>query len=106
MFKLTLCLFLLLIPAICFPAPFLVCDPHSPDEQITGFAGVLDEKPFKTTISLHPTGAEIIYDLATLDDGIHHFTEIRAVNARGQSAPVPFDLPAIATSSQHTRIAP
>lgn len=97
---------LTLLPASpTIAGPFLVCDPHPPNQQITGFTGVLDGQPFATPIKMHTTGAEIIYDIATLDDGIHNFTEIRAVNIRGQSEPVPFVLPAVPTSSQHTRIA-
>jgi hypothetical protein len=40
------------------------------------------------------TGKAVIYDIGTLDDGAHEFNEVRFVNVRGQSDPVPFSLPA------------
>lgn len=96
----------LLIASQALAAPFLVCDPYPPEAQITAFIGVLDGKPFQTPYSLHSSGAAIVFDIGTLDDGPHTFTEITAANPRGQSDPVPFVLPAVPSSPSHTRISP
>lgn len=101
---LIIALVLISLAAIADAAPFLVCDPYPPEAQITAFVGILDGKPFSTPYSLHASGAAIVFDIATLDDGPHTFTEIRAANPRGQSDPVPFDLPAVPSSPSHTRI--
>lgn len=99
-------LMILVIAAMCQAAPFLVCDPYPVDQQITNFTGTIDGQNFSTPYSLHSSGQAIVYDINSLSDGVHQFTELKAVNIRGESTPVNFTVPAKASALSGMGFAP
>lgn len=76
--------------------PFLVCEPAPTQDQVTHIRVTLNDVVLSDIpYEIGPSGKVVIYDIGTLDDGAHEFNEIRFVNIRGQSEPVPFLLPAL-----------
>ena len=78
-----------LVYALCYGAPFLVCDPQPNHitHYVVNMDGTETEVPAQDlgdgTVRLH-------YDLAGLSEGQHH-VEVRAKNIWGVSDPAPFD---------------
>lgn len=86
-----LSLLLLAAPAM---AAYLVADIPPAADQVLGVRGLVDGVAFTTPYKLQ-SGGLLIYDIGTLTPAKHTFTGIKFYNIRGESDPVPFDLPAV-----------
>ena len=96
---------ILLGSTISHSAPFLACDIPSPDQQVMAIKGRVDGVDF-TTPYTERNGRLVIYDIGPLSPAKHTFTELRAVNIRGESTTVPFDLPAMPGSLSNIGLIP
>jgi hypothetical protein len=96
---------ILLMAASATAAPYLVCDIPPADQQIIGVRGLVDGTPFDTPYQLH-SGAMLVYDAGTLSSAKHTFSNIRFYNIRGESDPVPFELPSVPARPSNISLRP
>lgn len=98
-------LFLILLPSLASAASIsLVCDPYAPEVQVQGFRGTINGIAFDTPYSVNAYNEAVIYDCTGLGDEAWIFANVRAYNARGESAGVPFVWPALPESPSQKNI--
>jgi len=78
--NLVIALAFLLVPAMAFAEPFVICDDPDPAEQITSY------EIFQDGVSIGTTPAPLLFDLAGVTPGQYEFTAT-AINAWGTSSP-------------------
>lgn len=86
-------------------APYLVCDIPPADQQVLGVRGSVDGTTFDTPYKIQ-NGSLLVYDIGPLSPAKHAFTNIRFYNIRGESTPVPFDLPAAPSPPSNISLKP
>ncbi len=105
--KLLLILAILLVAVHVQAAPFLVVDTPPAEWNVIGVRGTMDGQAFEQLYKLHPDGTALtVYDIGTLNQLKHTFTNIRFYNSRGEGPSVPFDLPATLGAPSNTRLKP
>ena len=95
---------ILLMVGVCQAAPFLVCDPPDPAEQIISYIVYQDGTEIATPTA-QPDGS-LRMDLQAITPGVYNWTA-KAVNVWRQSDNSdPYISPSAATKPQATRMVP